>query len=202
MGYYARSTYSSITIDQKHFRSILRDAGLNPDSPGPGAEQMVYDWLCNAGFTVSSDMHGSIDDIWFEYGKYRSSEVEGVFQILAPYVEAGNYIGFVGEDDEQWAFHFDGHECKECYAYTIYPEIPGECGSALVHVRDARSYLCEVFGDQAGQLDSSIAEEIERLQLHKGCDLVTAARDVLVNRLANSQPSYSMDDTEQLDSLV
>jgi len=188
MSYYARSTASTIWIDRKHFSSILLDAGLNPNSPGPGVDDMVAKWLSEAGFTADFDNAGNIDSVWYEYGKYDSDDVGSVFRIIAPYIESGCNISFVGQEDEQWAYFFDGKTFAECYGITVFPEIPGDAGAALHGVKDAHQYLYEIFAEQADQLDPTIEQEIEFLR-NRGDNVAVAARTVLLQRMANSQPS-------------
>jgi hypothetical protein len=47
------------------------------------------------------------------FNSEKMSDEKDLFTCLAPYVEAGSYIHFLGEDSEQWKFVFDGKEMKE-----------------------------------------------------------------------------------------
>lgn len=202
MGYYARSISSDICIEKKNFAAILEEAGCSLQSPGGDVEDRIDEWLYGVGFTVEFDRDGNIENIWYEYQKFRSSAAEGVMNIIAPYARAGNSISFIGEDEAQWAYVFNGHTYKECYGMTVFPEVPGDAGAALYGVKDAHQYLCEIFAERADQLDPTIEQEIELLCSH-GENVAEAARTVLLHRLANSQPSTSfLEYAEQIDALV
>ena len=202
MSYYARSTSVNIQIDKKNFAAILEETGKNPHSPDGDLGDRVAELMHELGFTADFDGEGNIDDLWYEYGRFSSADVEGAMDIIAPYVHAGNSIGFVGEDDSQWAYVFKNNTYKECYGITVYPEIAGDPASALEGVEDAHQFLYEIFGNHVDQLDPSIEQEIEQMAGLDG-DIAKAARAVLLNRLANSQPSPSyLDCTAQIDALV
>lgn len=66
------------------------------------------------GFAVDG-LNGGVDYIELRYEKYRDTEFE-IFQVLAPFVEEGSFIQFVGEDYNIWRYAFKDGKCVEQYA--------------------------------------------------------------------------------------
>ena len=54
---------------------------------------------------------GKYDMINFKEEKYRRTRDE--LDLIAPYVGAGSYISFVGEEGETFHYFFDGKKCEE-----------------------------------------------------------------------------------------
>ncbi len=59
-------------------------------------------------YPVESDDNGDIADIQFDGEKLGQEGL--MFQAIAPYVVAGSYLQFQGEDGSIWRFVFDGEK--------------------------------------------------------------------------------------------
>ena len=81
---------------------------LDPEHPGPI-------------MTVDYDPVGKGD-------KWHETPVEAMVKALAPFMKAGSYLGFIGEDENMWSYVFDGDgSFKEAYPTIdwtggLYPE--------------------------------------------------------------------------------
>ena len=68
------------------------------------------------------DKDGDIYGITFNGEKYTGSEIT-FLNAIAPYVREDSYIEMQGEEGERWKWYFDGKECIEYDAKTLYPDI-------------------------------------------------------------------------------
>lgn len=68
----------------------------------PSLEQGLDEW----GYPVQTDTDGNIIDIWFDGEKMGDEDF--MFKAIAPYVKAGSYLDFHGEDGELWRWEFNG----------------------------------------------------------------------------------------------
>lgn len=59
-----------------------------------------------------------ISHLYFQGEKL--GDESALFDILAPFVEAGSYIRAHGEDDSAWEWRFDGKEMEEVSAYLDF----------------------------------------------------------------------------------
>ena len=57
-------------------------------------------------FDVDTDDQGNIISLWFDGEK--AGDEDFMIEAIAPYVEAGSYLDFRGEDDAHWRWEFDG----------------------------------------------------------------------------------------------
>lgn len=69
------------------------------------------------GFGVSRDYHGNCYEIEYLEENYCGNEPSWL-SIVAPYVEEGSYIEFVGEDGDIWRLVFKDGKCN-----TVSPQI-------------------------------------------------------------------------------
>ena len=76
------------------------------------------------GFFICMNKNGDIDELYYEYNKYYCEDIDNFFGDIAPYVERGSYITFVGEDDSVWAYYFDGQSFEEYPGEIVYPGMP------------------------------------------------------------------------------
>lgn len=76
---------------------------------------MLKEWRWAPTFT-----NGDITDIDFTGEKYGDDDV--LFKTIAPFVEAGSFIHFIGEDGNQWKFTFNGKEMKEVSSDTVFQD--------------------------------------------------------------------------------
>jgi hypothetical protein len=86
------------------FVFVLDEDKVDPDHPRP-----LLDIRCND---------------WDENYNWNEEPVELIVKALAPFMKAGNYLGFIGEDGEMWSYVFDG---KGSYTYVL-PVIDWTCG--------------------------------------------------------------------------
>lgn len=77
------------------FVFVLGEDKVDPDHPRPLLDIRYNDWD---------------EYIWHE------EPVELIVKALAPFMKAGNYLGFIGEDGEMWSYVFDG---KGSYIYAL-----------------------------------------------------------------------------------
>lgn len=122
MGYYAHSEQSDFYILQENFPKVLDT--LHTKYPEYSSKDDLPEVITEFGLTVEVDKHGNIAEMYYEYNKFHSDEIDTLFSIIAPSVEPGSYITFRGEDDNVWAYHFDGSEYKEYPGQTIFPGMP------------------------------------------------------------------------------
>ena len=122
MGYYANSEQSDFFIRHGNFEDILES--LHAKWSEYSKEDDLPEVMTDFGFTVEIDKHGNIVEMYYEYNKFHSDEIEKVFDMLAPFVEPGSYITFRGEDDNLWAYYFNGAKCVEYQGKTIFPGMP------------------------------------------------------------------------------
>lgn len=60
------------------------------------------------GFTAERD---GGDIVGLEFEDKLLPEIEGVFDALAPYLEAGSYVRMHGGTNARWRYDFDGERC-------------------------------------------------------------------------------------------
>ena len=53
---------------------------------------------------------------WDENYDWNEEPVVQMVKVLAPFMKAGAYLGFIGEDGDMWSYVFDG---KGSYTYTL-----------------------------------------------------------------------------------
>jgi hypothetical protein len=80
-----------------HFRWVNTDVVLNSETLGEALEEIRYAPKYNG--------NGDICVVEFTGEKYGDEKI--FFAALAPYVESGSYISFVGEDDSEWQWVFN-----------------------------------------------------------------------------------------------
>lgn len=119
MGYYAHSDQSDFLILRDKFGDILET--MHGKWPEYTKEDDILDVIADFGLTAEVDNSGNIANIYHEDNKFYEDVLKSLFDVLAPFVEAGSYITFRGEDDSIWAYYFDGSECKEYQGQTIFP---------------------------------------------------------------------------------
>ena len=87
-------------------------------NPGPDGfntiEEAIKEWRYSCHTTEDGDVY--ID--WFDGQKSGDDNI--FFEALAPYIEDGGEIEFVGEDGYHWKYCFDGKEMIELEGKIIW----------------------------------------------------------------------------------
>lgn len=122
MGYYAHSNGGNVLILKQYQDAILREASRK----WPEEERFteIGELFRRFGLSIDFDNDGNIGDMFYEFEKYYSEDIEALFGVISPYVQEGSYITFIGEDEYTWAFYFDGVDYKEYSGEIIYPGMP------------------------------------------------------------------------------
>jgi hypothetical protein len=81
------------------------------DADYPDKCKTMEDVLYNLGFeNIKYDENGNLIDIWYD----NKTGAEDVFlQAIAPYVKAGSYLNWQGEDGTNYQYFFNGKEIVE-----------------------------------------------------------------------------------------
>lgn len=69
-----------------------------------------------------ADTDGNIVNIYMDSDTL--DDDKELFNSIAPYVRAGSYLAFEGEDGCIWCYYFDGQHCKEYPGVITFPSIP------------------------------------------------------------------------------
>lgn len=110
MGYYSHISESDFTILKENIPAMLEKLEMDD------AKKFFEDNY----FSIRFDDEGNITDIDCDDGKRYDDD--GVFADIAPFVEAGSYVQYLGEDGESWRFVFDGKTCKEKKARLVFDD--------------------------------------------------------------------------------
>lgn len=81
-----------------HFRWVTTDVVLNAKT--------LEEALVEIRYYPIFDNDGNIINVEFIGEKYGDEKI--FFMALAPFVESGSYISFIGEDGDSWEWFFDG----------------------------------------------------------------------------------------------
>lgn len=122
MGYYAYSTKSDFLMLAKNQANAVK--ALHDRFPGGERSDELEDLLGEFGFTVTKNKAGDIDELFYEYQKFRSDDTDELLCAIAPFVETGSYVAFQGEDDSLWAYYFDNGSMEEYEGAVIFPGMP------------------------------------------------------------------------------
>lgn len=107
------------------------------------AYKALYDWAVTTGWINTNDIDraltletlmeelgfpvedyektGGIDEISIA-GKWRGNEKD-IFDVLAPFVEDGSYVGFIGEDNGMWRYVFENGKCIEQFGSVKWVDL-------------------------------------------------------------------------------
>ena len=89
---------------------------------GPANNDSLVDMLSDHCWVVDKDKDGNINEIYLDDD--RLGDDQDMFEAIAPFVQAGSYIAFEGEDGFIWCFYFDGKHCTSHNAVITFPTIP------------------------------------------------------------------------------
>lgn len=123
MGYYANSNDSDFFIHAGKHIDLVAAVHHKCDNPYAMNKSNICDVFAEFGFTAETDRHGNVNNLWYEYSKFRTDEVDELFSAIAPFVEQGSYIAFEGEDECLWAYYFDGETYQEYSGHTVFPDM-------------------------------------------------------------------------------
>lgn len=210
MGYYAHSTDSKIVIRKRNIKALV-DA-YNRGMKESGYRDLdVFEAFAEEGFQVDElwckDSSGTpvpSGDIsfWFEHNKWYTDEIESFFNIIAPYVEAGSYIAFQGEDDSVWAYYFDGRKCEEYWGMVVFPGMPDDSGQMYLSDSDsAEKNLEHIFGkDLARELPHDLYSRIED-KISQGKTVTQAISQSLFDIITAKSPEESFMSQDALSAI-
>lgn len=99
MGYYSHISERNFMIRKENIPAMLEK--LQMDDAKKFFEDNYFD--------IRLDKEGNITGIDCDDGKRYDDD--GVFEEIAPFVEAGSYVQYLGEDGKSWRFVFDGKTC-------------------------------------------------------------------------------------------
>lgn len=121
MGFVIWQRESSFCIRKEYFAGLVKAAIQRfPDLFDEMSS--VRDIFKEFDFEVDKDAEGNLSDIVFTGEKTRYEEE--FFETLAPFVEAGSFVSFYGEDNSIWQYRFDGKQCHYESPLLIWPENP------------------------------------------------------------------------------
>lgn len=131
MGYYISQGSTKFSMRQenipKAFEALKRrTSGTHPSWTEVILAKNFDDASAEYDFEFDYDEKGNIIDITFT-GEKAGVEDE-FFTTIAPYVEAGSYVEFSGEDAEHWRYRFYGTKCIEEDADITYASDADEDG--------------------------------------------------------------------------
>lgn len=119
MGFVIWQRESSFCIRKEYFAGLVKAAIQRfPDLFDEMSS--VRDIFKEFDFEVDKDAEGNLSDIVFTGEKTRYEEE--FFETLAPFVEAGSFVSFYGEDNSIWRYCFDGKQCRYETPLLIFPE--------------------------------------------------------------------------------
>ncbi len=111
MGYSIEQLDVEFRIKKENFRPCLKalkeanvELSLNTSDLKTALEE------CRWTPYIDTD-HGDI--VYIEFTGDKLMDDEEIFDAIAPYVEAGSFIGIQGEDRSMWKWVFNGKECLE-----------------------------------------------------------------------------------------
>lgn len=100
--------YGGKTEERKHFRWVDTEKYLAAQT----LEECLRAWRWRPKLTE----RGDINDLEFTGEKLGDDDL--LFTAIAPFVEPGSFIHFVGEEGHNWKYKFDGNKMKEVQGKT------------------------------------------------------------------------------------
>ena len=135
MGYYIYVKDSKFSIKQENLvKSLKAIQALRGKETIKDYRGEHFSWVSDNFYTIDN-IHEMLDEWRWKASYTEEGDIKGIsflgekfgddkflFQALAPYVEVGSYIHFVGEDGEQWRYEFDGKVMKEKKAKITFED--------------------------------------------------------------------------------
>lgn len=191
MGYYAHSTENDVRISKDNITELV--AVYNDEARNVGRPLDIYEIFTQEGFHIEERDGGSEDMMfWYEHDRYCADDILRFLSFIAPYVDAGSYIAFQGEDDDTWAYYFNGNGVEKYYGITVFPLMPG-CHGRVV-LRDSFSVevnMERIFGkDLVHKLPHDLYSRIED-KVTQGCTAMEAISQSLFDIITAKSPEES-----------
>lgn len=123
MGYYANSREADFLIRKENFPKII-NAVTQEGSTWLAETPPIEDVFEAFGFSAEFNERGDLYDVWYEHEKFHGDDLEEFFSAIAPFVVAGSYITFEGDDSSLWAYYFDGKTWEEYAGEVVFPGMP------------------------------------------------------------------------------
>lgn len=158
MSYYASTYETDVRILAKDVPRLIDIYNAMYNESGVAATT-IDDVFRNTGFTPDPIIHynraarsperSGDYSFFYEYNPWRSDEADEFLEMIAPFVERGSHIAFIGEDNCMWAYYFDGTEVEEYEGETYFPGMPGEVSYRGLSEREsAMTNLETIFGKE------------------------------------------------------
>lgn len=136
MSFYAESLDSTIVIKKDRIADLVRaynhaaNQHYSADDDGLGALlssegfilELILDWDHKTKRSVKTG------DVTFYYAYYPfdADAVASFLRIIAPFVQRGSSIAFIGEDNSMWAYYFNGHSVSYHRGIVYFEGMPGQ----------------------------------------------------------------------------
>lgn len=158
MSYYAYSKEHNIRIKASEINRLIETYNKRYNESSKPAKE-IDDVFDGTGFVpekltvydASQRRYINTGDvgIYFEDNPWHSDEAEELLNMIAPFVEKGSYITFMGEDDCMWAYYFDGESATEYNGEVCFPGMPGEVSyRGLSEYEPVMTNLETIFGKE------------------------------------------------------
>jgi len=198
MSYYAHSCTSDCAIPVEYIPHLIAGYNEYQDRTGGPHTKDVYEVFSRFGFVLEPmycirNNNGVENNLtfWFEHNNWHSEDAEDLFNIIAPFVKPGSYISFQGEDDNMWAYYFDGTSWEEYYGITCFPGMPSELPNRVLDAGSSiESNLAVIFGtDLASQIPQEIIEAIRSFKTPSVLEAIAHTLfDVITRKVAPPSP--------------
>lgn len=158
MSYYASTYETDVRIRAKDVPPLI-DAFNAMYNENELTAKTIYDVFKDTGFmpdpvtsynrtTGRSEQTGDYS-FFYEYNPWRTDEAMEFLEMIAPFVERGSHIAFVGEDNCMWAYYFDGTDVEEYDGEIYFPGMPGEISyRGLSEHESAMTNIETIFGKE------------------------------------------------------
>lgn len=193
MSYYAHSCTSDCVIPAENIPRLLEAYNEYVGKEDVPRANTIEDIFDHTGFAVESMSLSRSQNmtLWYEHSPWHSEDVEFLFDIIAPFVKPGSYISFQGEDDNTWAYYFDGKSWEEYYGMTCFPGMPSELQyRALDAGSSIEDNLAVIFGPAlAAQLPKELIDSIKAVNTPSSLEAISQTLfDVIMQKTSPASP--------------
>ena len=190
MGSYIYQRDCDFTIRKENFQTLIET--ISKRFPQRfDAMDSVRDIFRSFRFNVEADEEGNLVGLEF-IGEKSSYEEDEFFETIAPYVEAGSYISFDGDNESIWMYQFDGKSCREESPLFVWPENPKP-------LKEGQAFYRLPFAVEGALMipAGSLAEAKEAAKWVHQIDLLSRFRTLLEEN--KTQAYLQMDKLEQVE---